>query len=271
MLNVLLRLRNKKGFTLIEIIIAVAIIGLMSAIAVPSFINSNRRAEITRSSDYAEGFYFALQQAITPYVSKDGTSADLKITMADGSSVKSRSEIEKDPTYSAADYNYFVYAITENGGQIMYFEIGLYNKADYLTATTTDFALRQGSDSELLITTNTTTPLVPGNADLAGNLVTTLGEQMKTSGDDGFYYAMFDLKFRVTMAYYSKFADRTLVLDSNGDLTGAPCFFKRDGTICTAGGNDSFTFGAFPNEYRFVQSADYPNPTRQWYDAMPNL
>ena len=42
--------RNKKGFTLVEIMIVVAIIALLAAIAVPSFINA--RAKSMQSSCY---------------------------------------------------------------------------------------------------------------------------------------------------------------------------------------------------------------------------
>jgi len=273
MLNVLIKLRNKRGFTLIEIIIAVAIIGLMSAIAVPSFINSNRRAEITRSSDYAEGFYFALQQAITPYVSKDGTSTELELyngTDADGDGNPdpfSRLQIET----NHPNKMYYVYAVAEAGGEITYFEVNLYDPAVFLA--TAHAGLMSGAGAEFSMATDPTGALDSVyNANVAKELVEVLKTNLKNSGGDGgFYYAMFDVKFRVAMAYYSKFADRPTVFVSNGDYSGKSYFFHTDGTICNAAGNDTFTFGAFPNEYRFVNSARYPNPRRQWYDVDPNL
>lgn len=37
--------RNKKGFTLVEIMIVVAIIGLLAAIAIPNFVQARQRAQ----------------------------------------------------------------------------------------------------------------------------------------------------------------------------------------------------------------------------------
>ena len=44
----MLFLRNRKGFTLVEIMIVVAIIALLTAIAVPNFLRARKRAQGTR-------------------------------------------------------------------------------------------------------------------------------------------------------------------------------------------------------------------------------
>ncbi|MGA1874317.1 MAG: type IV pilin protein [bacterium] len=45
----LTKLRNKKGFTLIELMIVVAIIGILSAIAIPNFVNFRYKAKTSEA------------------------------------------------------------------------------------------------------------------------------------------------------------------------------------------------------------------------------
>lgn len=53
------RLRNRKGFTLIELMIVVAIIGILAAIAIPNFLKFQCKSKVSEARTMLKGVYTA--------------------------------------------------------------------------------------------------------------------------------------------------------------------------------------------------------------------
>jgi type IV pilus assembly protein PilA len=61
--------KMQKGFTLIELMIVVAIIGILAAIAIPAYQNYTIRAQVTEGLSLAEGW----KTSISEYFAQNGT------------------------------------------------------------------------------------------------------------------------------------------------------------------------------------------------------
>lgn len=68
--------KNRGGFTLVEIMIVVAIIALLASIAVPSFLRARKRSQATRIKDEARLVDAAVDQYAIEFNLKPGDDID---------------------------------------------------------------------------------------------------------------------------------------------------------------------------------------------------
>jgi type IV pilus assembly protein PilA len=72
--------RAQKGFTLIELMIVVAIIGILAAIAIPAYQNYTIRAQVTEGLSLADGW----KTAISEYYAQNGSFPTCSTAVAAG-------------------------------------------------------------------------------------------------------------------------------------------------------------------------------------------
>ena len=83
MMNKMRKMKNKKGFTLMEMLIVVAIIAILIAIAIPTFASSLNKARVaTDEANIRAGYASVMATVLTDdSVDVEGNSTKVKATL----------------------------------------------------------------------------------------------------------------------------------------------------------------------------------------------
>lgn len=97
------RWNQKRGFTLMEVMVVVAILAVIAGIAIPSVINMRKNMKFTERNDYAKAIFMAAQANLTEMRSKGELSL---IIPEDGSSKAVKAQADETPPPSTYIYTW---------------------------------------------------------------------------------------------------------------------------------------------------------------------
>ena len=89
--------RNQKGFTLIELMIVIAIIGILAAIAIPNFISYRNKAFCSRAESDAS----AVQAAISSYFSEPN---NVTVSTSNSAGLSGQAGVEPEQQFHDCDF-----------------------------------------------------------------------------------------------------------------------------------------------------------------------
>lgn len=219
----LIQLRNKKGFTLVELIVVLAMIGILTAIILPLSLNAGKpQAAVAK----AKSFYFGSQRIFIQYRADAPEKESGYLTYQNGALTS---------TIGKGGYLY-ICAVAEQGKGFTELRLSNLIAPDdgtaantaqgYITMQTYATMNSSSSDHELLDKLNT----------------------FSTDDDYGYYFALVDDKCKVIMTYWCE----TEIADISKSTDTSAAFTK---TVIEPTDNyyvDGYLIGAYPERYSML-------------------
>jgi type IV pilus assembly protein PilA len=152
----------QKGFTLIELMIVIAIIGILAAIAIPAYQNYTIRSQVSEGLSLADGW----KTAISEYYAQNGAFPTGSTTAAAGAAGKI--------SVSGATQGKYVGAITVGaGGEIIVKYTGSQANAKLSVAANNTLGLTPGLDANYDVIWVCGTATAPTNVSFTAGATTT--------------------------------------------------------------------------------------------------
>lgn len=219
----LMQLKNKKGFTLVELIVVLAMIGVLTAIILPLSMNAGKpQAAVAK----AKSFYFGSQRILIQYRADSPELQTGYLSYKKGAMTY---------TINTGDYMYICAKAEKNNGFTELKLAKLSAPADGTTAnpatgyTQFQFAAEitaSSTDHSLLDKLNT----------------------FSTDDDEGYYYALVDDQCKVIMTYWCEtFIDDISKSTDTASTYSKTTIFPTDNYYV-----DGYLFGAYPERYSML-------------------
>ncbi|MEG2256664.1 MAG: prepilin-type N-terminal cleavage/methylation domain-containing protein [Lachnospiraceae bacterium] len=131
------KIRERKGFTLVELMVTLVIIGIILAIAVPSLMNYIRNSRFQQNNSYAETVYYAAQSSLNHYKANGQLDEFRKACVKKNGAIKVGKDqikgLSKVPQYKEWKYEERLYALILNADSTNVEEKELYKLlSDYI-------------------------------------------------------------------------------------------------------------------------------------------